>query len=172
MKEATRLHNTSLLIPRMTTADTTLCGYHIPRHTMVQVNTWAIANDPSLWANAQQFDPSRFLPSSSHSHSHSHTHTHTHAHPVAQPPPDWRGRDVLLNPFGMGRRGCPGASLGVDMLLRVAAAMLRRYDLHLPAGVAAVDMSEKFEISPTMRQPLQVVLSRREAALAGGALSP
>ncbi|CAO2194307.1 unnamed protein product, partial [Urochloa humidicola] len=53
ISETLRLHTPELLlIPRETTEDTELLGYHIPARTRVVVNAWAIGRDPKTWERA------------------------------------------------------------------------------------------------------------------------
>ena len=44
--------------------DTTLCGFSIPKGAVLVSNIWAVHNDPKLWREPTNFDPSRFLDSS------------------------------------------------------------------------------------------------------------
>ncbi|XP_069350612.1 cytochrome P450 1B1 [Eulemur rufifrons] len=48
-------------IPHATTANTSILGYHIPKHTVVFVNQWSVNHDPVKWPNPEDFDPARFL---------------------------------------------------------------------------------------------------------------
>lgn len=50
-----------LTIPHSTTADTTVLGYAVPKHTVVFVNQWSVNRDPEVWAHPETFDPDRFL---------------------------------------------------------------------------------------------------------------
>ena len=48
-------------VPRCTTEDTVVGGYHIPRGTWVFVNRWGLHASPRYWPNPQKFDPRRFI---------------------------------------------------------------------------------------------------------------
>ncbi len=41
--------------------DTTLCGYTIPKGTIVMSNIWGVHHDPDTWTRPNHFDPGRFL---------------------------------------------------------------------------------------------------------------
>ena len=84
LKESLRLHSPlPLLIPRELNQDTKVLGYDVASGTRVMINVWAIARDPSLWKNPEEFCPERFLELSI----------------------DIRGLHFELTPFGAGRRG-------------------------------------------------------------------
>uniref|UniRef100_A0A803KYZ3 Cytochrome P450 n=1 Tax=Chenopodium quinoa TaxID=63459 RepID=A0A803KYZ3_CHEQI len=62
VKETMRLHpGGPFLIPRKAEEDVLLCGYLIPKHSIVWVNIWSIGQDPSVWPNPNMFSPERFL---------------------------------------------------------------------------------------------------------------
>ncbi|EEE59259.1 hypothetical protein OsJ_11275 [Oryza sativa Japonica Group] len=70
------------------------------------VNMWAIAHDPELWPEPDEFRPERF----------------------AEEDVSVLGGDLRLAPFGAGRRACPGKTLAArhrPPLARAAAAPLR-----------------------------------------------
>ncbi|MFS7910920.1 putative cytochrome P450 [Helianthus anomalus] len=90
IKETLQLHTPlPLLIPRESTQDVKLMGYNNPSRTQVVINALAIARDPTLWEEPDEFRPERFLISSI----------------------DFKGFHFELLPFGAGRRGCPGIHL-------------------------------------------------------------
>lgn len=90
VKETFRLHPpTPLLVPLKSEDDVELCGFVVPKNAQILVNVWAIGRDSSVWDNANQFMPERFLKSEI----------------------DFKGHDFELIPFGAGRRICPGLPL-------------------------------------------------------------
>ncbi|KAG9447265.1 hypothetical protein H6P81_013393 [Aristolochia fimbriata] len=103
IKESLRLHPPlPLLIPRKSTQDVEVQGFHIPAKTAVLVNAWAIGRDPKTWTEPEKFLPERFLDSEV----------------------DFRGQDFTLIPFGAGRRGCPGIPFTIATIEIVVANVL------------------------------------------------
>ncbi|CAI5501655.1 unnamed protein product [Closterium sp. Naga37s-1] len=130
----------------------TIGGYHIPPNTMIQINGWALSHDPTVWINPHEFDPSRFLG------------------PAA---PDVTGQNFSLLPFGLGRRGCLGTNLGLDLSARLLANFVRRFDFKLPEDVRAaggVDMTENFGLTMALAKLLRIVVRERKA-VAGAVVS-
>ncbi|KAK2976249.1 hypothetical protein RJ640_021960 [Escallonia rubra] len=120
VKETMRLHPAGpLLVPRETTQSCVINGYEIQPKTLVFVNAWAIGRDPEAWENPQKFLPERFLGDSTI---------------------DYKGRHFELVPFGAGRRGCPGMSMGAMTVELALANLLHSFDWELPAGTEKEDM--------------------------------
>ncbi|CAN1245190.1 Cytochrome P450 736A117, partial [Linum grandiflorum] len=107
LKESLRLHLPfPLLTPRESSRDVRVLGYDVPAKTRVIINAWAIARDPMIWEEPEEFRPERFLESSI----------------------DFRGRDFELIPFGAGRRGCPGVSFATAAIEITVASLLHKFD--------------------------------------------
>ncbi|PHT27137.1 Cytochrome [Capsicum baccatum] len=119
IKETLRLYPPApLLLPRESMEKSVLEGYEIPPKTILHVNAWAIARDPEIWDNPEEFIPDRFLNSNI----------------------DFKGQDFELLPFGAGRRGCPGISLGVATVDLVLSNLLYAFDWELPGGMKKEDV--------------------------------
>ena len=119
VKETMRLNPpVPLLVPRETTEKCVINGYEIAAKTLVYVNTYAIGKDPESWENPNEFLPERFLNSSI----------------------DFKGQDYELIPFGVGRRICPGISMGVATTELALANLLYSFNWELPPGMKIEDI--------------------------------
>ncbi|CAL4959125.1 unnamed protein product [Urochloa decumbens] len=153
ISETLRLHTPApLLIPRETTEDTELLGYHIPARTRVLINAWAIARDPAAWERAEEFVPERFADDAAMDYS------------------KVMGQDFRFVPFGGGRRGCPGAGFAAPAVELALANLVYHFDWELTAthgGVRrrqgtpppppSLDMSEAYGLSVRLKVPLLVL---------------
>ncbi|XP_062148776.1 cytochrome P450 71AU50-like [Alnus glutinosa] len=127
VKESMRLHPVApLLLPHEAMEDCMINGFHIPKKSRVIINAWAIGRDPSVWSDAENFVPERFVGSDI----------------------DVRGRDFQLIPFGSGRRVCPGMQLGLTVVRLVVAQLVHCFDWELPNNMqpTELDMTEEFGI--------------------------
>ncbi|KAJ8547057.1 hypothetical protein K7X08_010643 [Anisodus acutangulus] len=119
IKETFRLYPpVPLLVARETMQNSILEGYEIKPKTIIHVNSWAIARDPEIWENPEEFIPERFLNSSI----------------------DFKGQDFELIPFGAGRRGCPGIALGVATVDLMLSNLLYAFNWELPCGMKKEDV--------------------------------
>ena len=100
-------------VPRKTTVDTTLQGYHIPEGTTVFANAWSVHHNPDTWEEPNDFRPQRFL--------------------------DKDGKFVPPKadhfiPFGIGLRSCPGESLSTVVIYLVLARLMHSFKFENPPG--------------------------------------
>ncbi|XP_002457089.2 cytochrome P450 71A1 [Sorghum bicolor] len=140
IKETLRLRTpVPLLLPRETTVDTELLGYHVPARTRVIVNAWAIARDPATWDRADEFVPERFAGDDLTA--------------------DYLlGQDFRFVPFGAGRRGCPGVGFSVPVMELALASLLYHFDWELPAGgPSKLEMDELNGLSVRLKANLCLV---------------
>ncbi|PIM99258.1 Cytochrome P450 CYP2 subfamily [Handroanthus impetiginosus] len=141
IKESLRLHTpVPTLVPRQSTHDTKVLGYDFAAGTQVMINAWAIARDPSLWENPDEFHPERFLDTNI----------------------DFRGFNFELIPFGAGRRGCPGIAFAMANNELVLANLVHKFNFGLPNGEREedLDMSEVKGMTVHKKLPLLVVATQ------------
>ncbi|KFK33556.1 hypothetical protein AALP_AA5G029000 [Arabis alpina] len=141
IKETFRLHLlVPLLLPRETMAHIKVRGYDIPPKRRILVNAWAIARDPKLWTNPEEFNPERFIDS----------------------PVDYRGQHYELLPFGSGRRICPGMAMGMATVELGLLNLLYFFDWKLPDGMTHEDINteEVGTLAIVKKVPLKLVSVR------------
>ncbi|EEF39162.1 cytochrome P450, putative [Ricinus communis] len=135
LKEALRLHPPGpLLAPRETTSQFSINGYDIYPKTRIQVNVSAIGRDPRIWKDPENFYPERFIDS----------------------PINYKGMNYELLPFGSGRRGCPGITMGMAIVELALANLLFCFDWDLPCNmkVEDINMEEAAGMSIHKKEPL------------------
>ncbi|XP_022149457.1 cytochrome P450 81E8-like isoform X2 [Momordica charantia] len=136
--ETLRLHPPApMLIAHYSSSDCTVAGYHIPHDTILLVNAWAIHRDPKLWDDPTSFRPERFLGSAAN--------------------------ELLSNKliaFGLGRRACPGATMGERFVGLTLALMIQCYEWK-KSGEENIDMGEGGGITILKAKPLEVMCKAR-----------
>ena len=117
--ESLRIGNVSdMAIPHYTLKDTTLCGYRVPKDTVVIVDLESVHLDPKCWHEPLEFDPQRHL--------------------------DANG-NVITNQenylvFSAGRRMCAGEMLAKAELFLFLAIMLHQYSFVPAEGEPLPDL--------------------------------
>ncbi|KAL6614320.1 hypothetical protein ACP70R_036590 [Stipagrostis hirtigluma subsp. patula] len=142
VKESLRLHPpTPLMLPHKASAGVKIAGYDVPKGANVIVNVWAVARDPEVWANPLEFRPERFLRENI----------------------DIKGADYRVLPFGAGRRVCPGAQLGINLVASMIGHLVHHFRWALPEGTRPedVEMMESPGLVTFMATPLQAVATPR-----------
>ena len=138
IKETLRFHVPApLLVPRESTRDIKIMGCDIPAGTLVLVNASAIARDPILWENPEEFQPERFLNSKI----------------------DFRGLNFELIPFGSGRRVCPGINFAMSVTELALAKLVNKFNFTLPDGIKPndLDMTEAPGVTIHRKLPLHAI---------------
>jgi len=114
-----------LTLPHVLREDDIYKGYLIPRGSIVIANIWAMLRDESVYPNASEFIPERFLEEVS--------------------PEMKRKMDPRSYVFGFGRRRCPGADLVESSIWLLAATMIATLDI-------SKEKDEKgFDIEPDIK---------------------
>ncbi|KAM7494518.1 hypothetical protein LguiB_029127 [Lonicera macranthoides] len=138
VKETLRLHPPGpLLVPHRCVKTCEVMGYIVPKDSLVMVNMWAIARDPTIWDDASSFKPERFLKSGI----------------------DYKGQDFEYIPFGSGRRMCPGQPLASKAVPLIVASLVHAFDWVLPSNIDPNDIDVNVMVDITMQKekPLCVI---------------
>lgn len=124
-----------LLLPHESTHDCRVCGYDIPKDTMLLVNLWTMQRDPKLWVDAEKFMPERFE--------------------------GGEGQGYKLIPFGAGRRACPGSVLGRRVVGLAVGALLQSFEWKR-VGIEEVNMAEGTGLTMPRAHPLEALCKPRQ----------
>ncbi|XP_009597427.1 cytochrome P450 81C13-like [Nicotiana tomentosiformis] len=127
-----------LLLPHYSTKDCIVEGYDVPKHTMLFVNAWAIHRDPKVWEEPDKFKPERFEATEG----------------------ETERFNYKLVPFGIGRRACPGADMGLRAVSLALGALIQCFDWQIEE---AESLEESYNSRMTMQnKPLKAVCTPRE----------
>jgi cytochrome P450 len=111
LKEAMRLYPpVAVLMSRRTTQDLVLDGWRVARGAILRITPWVLHHDARWFPEPEAFRPQRFTAD-------------------AEPPP--KGAWM---PFGTGPRYCIGQFFATLEMTLIAAMLLQRYRMALPAG--------------------------------------
>ncbi|CAO2836573.1 unnamed protein product [Amaranthus hypochondriacus] len=117
-------------LPHESTQDCIIGGYHIPKGTMLQMNLWAIQNDPQIWEDPTSFRPERFEGNKI-------------------------GNKVMA--FGLGRRSCPAEGLALRVMGLTLAALIQCFELERVDHML-VDLTEAPEFVLMKVHPLRLLI--------------
>ncbi|CAA3000330.1 cytochrome P450 703A2 [Olea europaea subsp. europaea] len=149
VRETFRMHPAGpFLIPHESTRATVINGYYIPKKTRVFINTHALGRNTKIWDNVDEFRPERHLSADGSRVEISH------------------GADFKILPFSAGKRKCPGAPLGVTLVLMALARLFHCFDWSPPDGLKPedIDTSEVYGMTMPKAKPLIAVAKPRLAA--------
>jgi len=127
--EAIRLYPPVHTIPRVTTRDVTISGYHIPKGTETHISVRELGRNTRFWDDPNQFDPDRWNDTT----------------------PQSKGYSYI--PFGAGPRTCIGRRFALLEAKLVLATIGQQYRLK-PQSELSVD--PKMTTQPTDRVPVTV----------------
>jgi cytochrome P450 len=97
-------------IPHRALKDTTLCGYTIPKDTMLLGDFRGMMTDPETWTDPDSYRPERFL---------------------------LNGKlNVPANyhPFGLGKHRCMGELMGRSNIFSFITTLFQRFEFKVPPG--------------------------------------
>ncbi|KAI7748317.1 hypothetical protein M8C21_034013, partial [Ambrosia artemisiifolia] len=137
IKETLRLHPPAPLVPREAIDYVDIQGYMVPKNAQILCNVWAMGRDPKVWSYPETFAPERFLKVNI----------------------SYKGQDLELIPFGVGRRMCPGLNLAHRMLHIMLGSLIQKFDWKLEGNMRAqdMDMDEKFGLTLQRNVPLKAI---------------
>ncbi|CAL1379827.1 unnamed protein product [Linum trigynum] len=143
IREVFRLHPVfPFNVPHVSTKDTTVAGYFIPKGSCVLLSRYGLGRNPKVWPDPLRFDPMRHLGSDQ-------------AVVLTE-------NDLRFVSFSTGRRGCVAAVLGTCMTVMLLARLLHCFAWTLPADGGGVDLAEADDVlSPAT--PLTAVPAPRLA---------
>ncbi|RCV06051.1 hypothetical protein SETIT_1G132500v2 [Setaria italica] len=140
INETLRLHPPApLLAPHYSMTDVHVDGYMIPAKIPILVNAWALGRDKSVWEDAEQFKPERFIGMGS------------------DVDINFKGNDFKFLPFGAGRRICPGTNFSISTLEIMVANLMYRFNWEVPPGMGCIDMTEMFRLTVHRKEKLILV---------------
>ncbi|EEF30898.1 cytochrome P450, putative [Ricinus communis] len=132
----------ALATPHAVTEDIELGGYTVPKGTAANFLIADMGRDPNIWDDPMEFKPERFSRNEAQDF-------------------DVTGiREIKMMPFGAGRRICPGYGLAMLHLEYLVANLVWQFEWR-PVNGEDVDLTEKYGITISMKNPLRVLLSPR-----------
>ncbi|XP_027355317.1 cytochrome P450 703A2 [Abrus precatorius] len=146
VRETFRMHPAGpFLIPHESLRATTINGYHIPAKTRVFINTHGLGRNTKIWDNVEEFRPERHWTTNGSRVEISH------------------GVDFKILPFSAGKRKCPGAPLGVTLVLMALARLFHCFDWTPPRGLNPqdIDTREVYGMTMPRAQPLIAIARPR-----------
>lgn len=94
-----------MLLPHRLEKDDTINGYHLPKDSIIMANYWAVSKDPRYFKDPDVFNPDRFM--------------------------NGNLKGTAFQPFGLGRRSCPGDQLALNSLMVALSKLVRNFDFVL-----------------------------------------
>ncbi|KAL2529616.1 Cytochrome [Forsythia ovata] len=133
VNETLRLYSpVPLLLPHCSSEDCSIGGYKIPKDTILLVNAWAMHRDPKVWDEPERFKPERF-----------------EAIEVER-------EGFKFVPFGMGRRACPGASMGLRTVSLALGAFVQCFEWEKVVE-SNMDMNYNSKVTMQKATPLEAM---------------
>ncbi|XP_031263346.1 cytochrome P450 703A2-like [Pistacia vera] len=148
VRETFRMHPAGpFLIPHESLRATTINGYYIPAKTRVFINTHGLGRNTKIWTNIEEFRPERHWLGDGSRVEISH------------------GADFKILPFSAGKRKCPGAPLGVTLVLMALARLFHCFDWSPPEGLKHedIDTSEVYGMTMPKAKALMAIARPRLA---------
>ncbi|XP_045794690.1 cytochrome P450 703A2 [Trifolium pratense] len=146
VRETFRMHPAGpFLIPHESIRPTIINDYYIPAKTRVFINTHGLGRNTKIWDKVDEFMPERHFSTNGSRVEISH------------------GLDFKILPFSAGKRKCPGAPLGVTLVLMALARLFHCFDWTPPKGLnhQDIDTQEVYGMTMPKVHPLIAVAKPR-----------
>lgn len=125
VKEAFRLHPYGPFnIPHVSTQDTVVGGYFIPKGSHVILSRPGLSRNPRIWEDSLKFKPER------------------HMKDMDDVRMDLNDPEFNMFSFSTGRRGCPGVLLGSTLTVMLLARLLQCFSWKIPSGISQIDLAD------------------------------
>ncbi|XP_047972287.1 6,7,8-trihydroxycoumarin synthase-like [Salvia hispanica] len=131
--EGLRLYPPAPLLYRTVEESHLVEGLQVEVGTKFIINGWAIARDPAIWEDPEEFVPERFLNVSDS---------------------DW---EFKMLPFGGGKRRCPGMNMGMMSIHLALANLLYSFDWAGPPSAPPIDTDALPGLTMHKKNPLILV---------------
>lgn len=126
LKESFRLHPISPFnLPHVSTKDTTVSGYFIPKGSNVLLSRLGIGRNPRVWNQPMKFKPERHFIINSNNNINI----------------NLNDPELNLMSFSIGRRGCPGAIMGSTKITLLLARLVQGFSWTVPPDMEKIDLS-------------------------------
>ncbi|XP_071922878.1 cytochrome P450 81C13-like [Coffea arabica] len=129
-----------LLLPHCPSEDFTVGGYDIPKGSTLIVNAWAMQRDPKVWEEPEMFKPERFEAM------------------------EMERERFNFVPFGVGRRACPGANMGIRNISLAVGSFIQCFDWR-KIEEDEINTSYTTRITLSMAKPLEVMCIPRQESI-------
>nr|GEW85838.1 valine N-monooxygenase 1-like [Tanacetum cinerariifolium] len=139
--EAFRLHPVAPFnIPHISSVDTTVAGYFIPKGSHVLLSRPRLGRNPEVWDDPLTYNPDRHMKND---------------------------KEVVLTDhnldmlsFSTGQRGCAGLLLGSTMTIMLLARLIQGFNWELPSNEVHVDLKENLQNLSKAKPLLALAKSR------------
>jgi len=130
LEESMRLYPPAWMIERQALEDDVICGYRVPKGSVIGISSFVIHRRADLWPNPEGFDPDRFTPAN-----------------AAQRP------KYAYMPFGGGPRTCIGNGFSMMELQVILPMIIQRTRLDLEPGFR-LELDPSITLRPTHGIPV------------------
>lgn len=135
VKESLRLHPVAPFnLPHVSTADSTVGGYFIPKGSHVLVSRRGLGRNPRVWEDPLAFKPERHIVDESTQVT-------------------LTDSKLRMWSFSLGKRGCPAVMLGSNVVTMLLARLIQGFSWRAPSNVPLIDLVESHE-SMLLAEPL------------------